>query len=187
MSGAVVIRRCASAEEAAIVCALLNDAGIPASLENWHHAMMHWGMLPALGGVGVQVPATRADEARDAIITYAESATERLKTEFPDMEFTPLRPSRWRQLVLIGYYTGLLLMPLLIAFMLAELVNRARSASPEGGIAWSVFMSEFGAARWGELLIWTVAAALSFLVPLAIFEFFARRFLAYRAVVKVDT
>lgn len=29
MSGAVTIRRCASAEEAAIVCALLNDAGIP--------------------------------------------------------------------------------------------------------------------------------------------------------------
>jgi hypothetical protein len=187
MSGAVVIRRCASAEEAAIVCALLNDADIPASLENWHHAMIHWGVLPALGGVGVHVPAGMAEPARRVIIEYVESAEERLETEFPDLENIPLPPRRWRQAILIGYYTGLLLIPFIIAFMLADMVSRARSVSTEGAFAWPVLLSEVRAAYWGDLAIWCVDAALSFVVPLAILVLLARRFLARRAAMKVDS
>lgn len=187
MSGAVVIRRCASAEEAAIVCALLNDAGIPASLENWHHAMIDWGVLQALGGVGVRVPADMLDAAREAIIGYAESADERLQGEFPDLETGPLKPKRFRQFVLIGYYSNLLLAPLIIALMLIEIFYRVGLASLPGGFNWAVFEAELAMAHWSVLFVTLVTAAASFLVPLAILVLFARRFLARRAALKVPS
>lgn len=185
MSGAVVIRRCASAEEAAIISALLNDAGIAASLENWHHAMMDWGVLQALGGVGVRVPADRLREAQAAIIDYAESADERLRVDFPDLETTPSKPKRFRQFVLTGYYTGLLLVPLILLFMLIEVVAQVRAVSADGGFGWELAGARLAEADWVLLLGYVAFSAMWFLVPLVIFVFLARQFLSRRAKMKV--
>ena len=185
MSGAVVIRRCASAEEAAIVCALLNDAGIPASLENWHHAMIHWGVLPALGGVGVHVPAGMAEQARQVIIEYVESAEERLRTDFPDLDAAPLKPKRLRQFILIGYCTGLLLVPFILLFMLIEVVARVQAFSAGGPFRWELLGAYLTDARWGYLLGYIAFTAVYFLVPLLIFVFLSHPFLSRRAKMKV--
>lgn len=171
MSGAVVIRRCASAEEAAIVCALLNDAGIPASLENWHHAMIDWGVLQALSGVGVLVPASEVKAAREVIVQYAASADERLRGEFPELETGPLKPKRFRQFILIGYYSSLLLIPLILVLMLIEILHRVGLTSPPDSFNWAGFEAELATADWMGLLVWFVSAAMAFLVPLSILVF----------------
>lgn len=184
MSGVGVIRRCASAEEAALACALLNDAGIPASLENWYHAMIDWGALQALGGVGVLVPASRLAEAREVIIAYAESADERLRGDFPDLETAPLRPKRSRQFVLIGYYTGLLLVPFILLFMLIEVVTQVQAISAGGPFRWELVGAQLADARWGYLVGYAGFVAVYFLVPFLFFVFLSRRFLARRAEMK---
>ncbi len=184
MSGVSVVRRCASAEEAAVICALLNDAGIAASLENWHHAMIDWGVLQALGGVGVLVPANQLPEARDVIIAYAESADERLRGDFPDLETAPLNPKRFRQLVLIGYYTGLLLVPFILLFMLIEVAAQVEAVSAGGPFRWELLGAHLADAEWGFLLGYVAFAAVYFLVPLLLFVFLSRQFLARRAKLK---
>lgn len=187
MSGAVVIRRCASAEEAAIVCALLNDAGIPASLENWHHAMIDWGVMQALSGVGVLVPASEGGRARAAIIEYTESADERLREDFPDLEPGPLRPKRLRQFVLIGYFTGILYVPLILLFMLIELVSHILSISAGVPFEWDLLGATLANAEWGQLVFAVTFAAAGFLVPLGIFVFLTRQFLARRTEMKATS
>lgn len=168
-----------------MVCALLNDAGIPASLENWHHAMIDWGVLQALSGVGVLVPASLLPEARDVIIAYAESADERLRGDFPDLETAPLRPKRFRQIVLIGYYSGVLLLPFILLFMLIEVVSQVQAVSAGGPFRWELLAAQLAEARWGYLLGYVSFVAVYFLAPLAIVVFLSRRFLARRADMKV--
>lgn len=181
MSGAVIIRRCASAEEAAIVCALLNDAGIPASLENWHHAMIDWGALQALFGVGVQVPVGQFDTARQAIIEYAESAEDRLSTEFPRLEEYPLKPKRLRYFILLAFYTGLAYLPLIVVPALVEGGLRVFADARTYGFDWSLIPVHFDWRAWLGLAIAQVLGAAYFLVPLSVFVFLARRFLNQRA------
>ncbi|PKP82351.1 MAG: hypothetical protein CVT79_05325 [Alphaproteobacteria bacterium HGW-Alphaproteobacteria-18] len=181
MSGAVTIRRCASAEEAAIVCALLNDAGIPASLENWHHAMIDWGALQALGGVGVLVPAGQFDDARRAIIEYAESAEDRLSAEFPKLEDYPLKPKRLRYYILLAYYTGLAYLPLIVIPALIAGGLRVSADAKIYGFDWSLIPLHFNWIDWLALALAQIFAAAYFLVPLSVFVFLARRFLNQRA------
>lgn len=181
MSGAVTIRRCASAEEAAIVCALLNDAGIPASLENWHHAVIDWGALQALGGVGVLVPAGQVDAARRAIIEYAESADDRLSAEFPILEDYPLKPKRLRYYILLSYYTGLAALPLIVVPALIIGALEVLADARIYGFDWSLIPLHFDWRNWLVLALAQIAAAAYFLVPLSVFVFLARRFLNQRA------
>lgn len=107
MSGAVVIRRCASAEEAVIVCALLENAGIPASIDNWHHITMDWGAVHALGGVALRVPAALLDAARQTIIDHAESADDRLASEFPQPNADSLPQKRAPARLRLVLFTGI--------------------------------------------------------------------------------
>lgn len=187
MSGAVTIRRCASAEEAAIVCTLLDDAGIPAALENWHHAMIDWGALQALGGVGVKVPAARFDEARQAIINYAETANERLAEEFPELEPYPLQPKRLRFYILIAFYTGLVFLPIMVVLGLLDLALRIAADVRVYGFDWSLIPLHFNGIEWLAIVGAHIFAAAYFLVPLSIFVFLARRFLNKRARQKQPT
>lgn len=184
MSGPVVIRRCASAEEAAIVCGLLRDAGIRASLENWHHAMTDWGTLLALGGVGIIVPSDDVVTARQAIVSYSETAEERLRGDFPDLDSTPMPPKRYRHMILLGYYTGLLLLPFTLAGMLIEIFRRATISPASGHLDWSIVQQEILGAHWPALIVAMLSAALYFLVPFAIFVSVSRQFLARRAALK---
>ena len=167
-----------------MICALLNDAGIPAHLENWHHAMIDWGVLQALGGVGVLVPASEAVAARETIIAYVQSADERLHGSFPELETTPLKQGKLRQYVLISYYTGLILIPFMILFMLIEVAHTVSAHSAGGPFRWDMLGAYLAAAHWGYFLAYAAFAAASFLVPLSILVFLSRRFLARHSEVK---
>ncbi|MEM7492625.1 MAG: hypothetical protein AAF296_04540 [Pseudomonadota bacterium] len=56
MSGAVILARYSSIEEALVVYSLLRANSIEASLENWHHAQNDWFLVHALEGVAIRVP-----------------------------------------------------------------------------------------------------------------------------------
>lgn len=184
MSGAVVIRRCASAEEAAIVCALLNDAGIPASLENWHHAMIDWGVLQALNGVAVCVPAYQIEAAKQAIIEYADSAEDRLKGEFESLDPYPLKPKMLRVYILIAFFSGLAYAPVFLAAALLRAAMHVTHDARSYGFDWSLVAFHFGRIDWLTLLGAHLFAMVYFLVPLSIFVFLARQFLDQRAAQK---
>lgn len=187
MSGIVVIRRCASAEEAAIVCALLSDAGITASLENWHHAMINWGIIPAMGGVGVLVPSSQADQARIAIIEYAQSAEERLRAEFSDLDNAPLAPDRVRQFVLIICFSGLVYVPINVAIMFVALAIWTSATSKSEAVDWTPMLTELANLDWFYFLLEHIFAALEFAILLVLLIFIARRFLARRAAQKASS
>lgn len=181
MSGAVIIRRCASAEEAAVVCALLNDAGIEAWLENWHHATVDWLSLMAFGGVGVLVPQSMAAEARERIIEAATHAEHHLNAEFPGL--TDDRPSRGRlrAFAFVGLYHGwsYYLLALMLAYIMA--MSDASLAVPSGMADPVPAAERLTSVYWGDGLLWIASSLVEFLVLLAIFVFLARRFLNQRA------
>ena len=186
MSGVVVVRRCASAEEAAIVCALLTDAGIPASLENWHHAMINWGIVPAMGGVGVLVPSSQADQARIAIIAYAQSAEARLRAEFSELDAAPLAPDRVRQFVLIICFSGLVYVPINAVIMFVALAAWTSGVSKDGSVYWDVMFTELAGIDWLYFLLEHFLAALEFAILLLLLIFMTRQFLARRTAQKAD-
>lgn len=188
MSGAVTIRRCASAEEAAIVCSLLSDAGIPASLDNWYHATTDWALLPALGGVGVLIPASSRCQALQAMSDYANTARERLCAEFADIDFEPIRTDRARKLItlliqtcLVYFFITLIVVSLDIAF------PHARLSNVDGFYNYIYSTLDFRRADW---LVYSMSSLIYLspvLVPLSIFVFLARRFLNKRARQKQPT
>lgn len=95
MSRAVVIRWCASTEEAVVIRSALASQGFQVELGNIHHAMMDWFMIPALGGVDVRVAEQDSLAADQALTDLALDADETLKDAFPDLTFEPLHRKRW--------------------------------------------------------------------------------------------
>lgn len=69
-----IIRRCMSLPEAYACAGLLKANGFLASLENEHHAALDWGMIPALGGIKILVPASQYDSAKTCIIGNVTAA-----------------------------------------------------------------------------------------------------------------
>ena len=53
--------------EARIVAGRLEASGIPVHLAGIHHISANWMLALALGGVQLQVPSARADEAREIL------------------------------------------------------------------------------------------------------------------------
>jgi hypothetical protein len=170
-----------------VVCALLNDAGIPAHLENWHHAMIDWGALQALGGVGVLVPASEADAAREAIISYAQSADERLRGDFPELETGPVPPNRLRSIIAIAVYSGLAYLPLQILYKLLLALEVTLFETRSTGFSFSELWIRIAAAGWFELLFLTGFGLAYYLIPMTILAWFARKFLARRAEMKATS
>lgn len=181
MSGAVIIRRCATAEEAVIVCALLENAGIPTSIDSWHHAMIDWGVVQALGGVAVRVPASLFNVARQTIIDYADSAEDRLSSEFPLLDPYPLPQNRLRYYILMIFFTGFFLPPLLLLTDLVAVGVRVIADARLHGLDWPTIAAHLGGIRWMETSLMPLFGIAYFLVPLSIFVFLARRFLNQRA------
>lgn len=62
--------------EAHIAAGKLESEGIPVFLLGINHASANWLLTNALGGVRLQVPANKADEARDLLAQIAESSSE---------------------------------------------------------------------------------------------------------------
>lgn len=106
MSRALVIRRCATTEEAVVVVALLKDAGFSASLDNWNHAMVDWGSIAAFGGVGISVPSEQAIEAGNYMIEALETADNRLQSVFGDYDRSRLPGDRIRALSMLFIFLG---------------------------------------------------------------------------------
>ena len=63
--------------EAHIVRALLESAGIPASVADANHVTANWPLAVALGGVRVQVPEQFRDQARDLVAAYVSGDLEK--------------------------------------------------------------------------------------------------------------
>lgn len=164
-----------------MVCALLNDAGIEAWLDNWYHAANDWLISLALGGVGVLVPEARQAEAERALADHLDTAEYRLREAFPDMDEAPLKKSRLRAWTFVSLYNtwGLILLsiPLIAAVVLIGSVTDGAGE----GLAMQQIKAGFAAYDWTRMLIWAAATLALFLVLLAIFVFLARRFLNQRA------
>ena len=105
MSGAVIIRACASTNEATIVAGLLQDAGFDAALDNFNHASLEWWLIPALGGVYVRVPPSQLLDAGHYMIDAVRSADERLKLATGEPDDSPLKTrylTAWSMLFVIS-------------------------------------------------------------------------------------
>lgn len=181
MSGAVVIRRCASAEEATVVCALLNDADIEAWLDNWYHAANDWLISLALGGVGVLVPEAQKVEAERALAEHLDTGEHRLGEEFPDMDRRPLKKSRLRAWTFVSLYNTWGLILLSIPFIAGGILIGSIAESAGEGLNVEKISASFAAYDWTRMLTWAAATFALFLVLLGIFVFLARRFLNQRA------
>jgi hypothetical protein len=130
------------------------------------------------------VPQEDGEAAREIIIEYAETADERLLEHFSDLEAGPAKPKRFRRPVLLAYYSGALLIPLVVACMLTEVFARAILYSSTGELDWAIVRAELYAAHWTYFIIYIIGAALYFLVPLSVFVRLGERFLARRTAQK---
>lgn len=66
-----------SVEEALIIRGVLESNGIQVNIPNEQHASIDWAMIPALGGLAIQVPDDRLDEARQLLADLqAETASD---------------------------------------------------------------------------------------------------------------
>ena len=73
----VTVARYFEPSEAHVVRALLESAGLQATVADDHHVTANYPLTGALGGVRVQVPAGQADEARALVAAYASGDLER--------------------------------------------------------------------------------------------------------------
>lgn len=89
MSGAVILARLNTLNEAHIVAGLLCQNGIPASVGEAGFASIDWFAIPALGDVGVYVRRVALKTAQDIVIETAAIGPAELEAEFG-----PYEPSR---------------------------------------------------------------------------------------------
>ena len=118
MTGAVIIRACATVNEALIVAELLRDGGFEASIDNYYHASLDWWSISAFGGVYVRVPEGQLIDAGQYMIEAVQTADERVEASTGQI-FEPIEKTRhvtaWSMLFL---YTG-------VAYFILTLVGMA--------------------------------------------------------------
>lgn len=163
------------------MCALLNDAGIEARLENWYYATLDAFMVPALSGVGVLAPGRQADEARALIIQYVESAEERLRQVYPELDTAPIKRNHWGAFTLIGLSCGWTYFPAALLLATAFICAGGLLTDQPMTLGLELALSQFATLAWLEGLYMTAGSLVTFLVPLGFFVFLARRFLNKRA------
>ena len=125
MSSIVTIRRCATLPEALINVSFLQSRGIEASLDNYHHAAVNWLIVPALNGIGVSVPASDVEAAKQAIVDAMSADTQEFETLYGAYE-APAPVSKWPVWLFWASILGIpwLLYSLLVAIL--ELLIPAR-------------------------------------------------------------
>jgi hypothetical protein len=67
MAELVTVRAFATVIDAQVACAVLQSAGLGASLRDEHVVSMYWLFSNAVGGVKLQVPADQVDVAQDLL------------------------------------------------------------------------------------------------------------------------
>ena len=73
----VTVARYFDPSEAHVVRALLESAGLMATVADDHHVTANYPLSTALGGVRVQVPQEQAEAAREWVAAYASGELER--------------------------------------------------------------------------------------------------------------
>lgn len=122
MSSLVVLRRCATLEEALVVKSLMDHGGFYCGLGEYYVATVQWDALAAFNGVSVWVPESQLFEAGQYLLDMRASAHERLSEEFGEIDTAPLKMRwgrAWTMLIIYSGYSYLLLIPI---FFLLELL-----------------------------------------------------------------
>ena len=96
MSKLVVLRRCATIEEALIIDSLLQDGGFLSSTPVRYHAQNEWWSVQAFNGIPVFIPDVELVEAAEYLIEMRATAKERLEEQFGEIDNSKL-PLRWRR------------------------------------------------------------------------------------------
>jgi hypothetical protein len=77
MNQLVTVASYVEPSEAHVVRALLESAGLPATVADEHHVTANYPISTALGGVRVQVPREHLEAARELVAAYASGELER--------------------------------------------------------------------------------------------------------------
>ncbi|MEO1475315.1 MAG: hypothetical protein AAFS13_02950 [Pseudomonadota bacterium] len=94
MTSIVILRRCATLEEALVVDSLLKAGGFNPSIGEYYVGTIQWDALAAIGGVTVWIREDEAVAAAQYIIDMRTTAHNRLVEEFGSIDTSPLS-LRW--------------------------------------------------------------------------------------------
>lgn len=122
MSGAIVLRRCATVEEAIVIDSALKAGGFQSSLGEYYFAHVQWDAIAAIGGVSILLPSSQFDSARKYLAELRSTAFESLADEFDNFDMRPLK-LRWARAwsMLILYSPVGVLLCLAFAYVLSLL------------------------------------------------------------------
>ena len=173
MSDTVIIRRCATLNEAYILRGLLTANGFSATLDEANHAAMNWWLIPALNGVAIRLPIAQVEDAKRTVIAIAETAPADLEKQFGPYE----PPRKYGRASLWFYWLSFFGLAQLVVIGLIILLDRL---VPEAWIP-ATNQSPFFTPHYGggAGFDWERAAngfvLMFFMVGLLIFEFFSTR------------
>jgi len=148
MSKLVVLRRCATLEEALVVDSLLQDGGFLSSTPMRYHAQNDWGTVPAFNGTPVFIPEAELHEAGAYLIEMRATAKERLEGALGEVDHSKF-PLRWGRALtmLILYFGGGAVIVFPLIFLLAALpIDWAALNQSEGRY---FFLTSTKTSPWG--------------------------------------
>ena len=114
MSNLVILRRCATVEEAIVIDSALKAGGFQSNLGEYFFAHIH----PAFGGVSVFVPEVQFAEAQSHLAELRASAAERLTDELGPVDMAPLKLRKVRAWILMALFCTPLDELIIMAFTL---------------------------------------------------------------------
>ena len=107
MSKLIVLRRCATIEEAFIVDSLLQDGGFLSSTPMRYHAQNEWWSVHAFNGIPVFIPSVELVDAAEYLIEMRATAEERLEEQFGEIDPTPWKRRPIRRWSMLAKEAGL--------------------------------------------------------------------------------
>ena len=145
MSKLVVIRRCATIEEAFVVDSLLQDGGFLSSTPVRYHAQNEWWSVHAFNGIPVFIPAAQVLDAAEYLIEMRKTAKERLEAEFGEIDPTPWKRRPIRRWSMLAKDSGIIQLSLsVLALLLSFLPVGIVPGSSFYQIDWVEFVFGFG-------------------------------------------
>ena len=122
MSDRTIIRRFSSLAEAMACTAYLNAHGVDAITDEYQHATVQWYLIPALGGIGVSVPAQQEVAARQFLNEVDTGETELVEADYEEPRSYG-RLGAWLYLLIPMGLISLPLTLVLIPFVFIRLIS----------------------------------------------------------------